>query len=139
MRYLKFFEKFVDDYQELEVKTSSIPGAGKGLFTQVDIDEGSEIAEFTGKVITDSEAQELSGERSHYLIARSDGNLLDVYESDSPAIRANDAHDTQFNNNSEIIEDDNGRIWLVATRDIYAGEEIFCEYGQEYWNNWSND
>lgn len=137
MRFLKIFEEFISDYDELEVKQSQIPNAGLGLFTKVDIDKDSDISEFTGKVITIEEGDKLTGARGHYLISRSDGNLLDVYGSDNPAIRANDAQGTDFDNNSEIVEKEDGSIWLVSTRDIYAGEEIFCAYGDDYWTNWS--
>lgn len=47
MKHLRLFEEFVNtEYEELEVKQSSIPNSGRGLFTLVDIDEGSKIAEF---------------------------------------------------------------------------------------------
>lgn len=137
MKFLKLFEEFVD-YQELEVKKSNIEGAGNGLFTLVDIDKGHLIAEFTGKIISEEEAQKLEGERGHYLVAKKNGEILDVYGSESPAIYANDAHMTHYENNSEIQELEDGSVWLVATDNIHAGQEIMCEYGDDYWDNWSN-
>ena len=135
MKYLRLFEEFESNIPELEVKTSNIPNSGQGLFTLVDIDRGDFIAEFTGIEVSEEEIESLQGPRSHYLIARSDGSTIDVYHSDSPAIKANDAKGSEFRNNSEIQETDDGELWLVATRRIRAGEEIFCEYGDSYWDN----
>jgi SET domain-containing protein len=134
MIYLKLFEEFQNEHEELEIKKSTIPEAGKGLFTLVDIDAGDYISEFTGDVISEEDSRELEGERGHYLISMNDGSLLDVYDSDCPARFANDAKDER--NNSEIQEDDEGRCWLVATSNIHSGEEIFCSYGEDYWENW---
>ena len=136
MRYLRLFEDFHNNFEELEIKKSHIPMAGTGLFTLVDIYEGTPIAEFTGKIITEDEASSLKGERSHYLVAKDDGTILDVYESDTAAKYANDAVNTEYENNSEIVENEKGEVWLVSTRYIYAGEEIFCAYGDDYWDNW---
>lgn len=29
-----------------------------------------------------------------------------------------------------------GRVYLYATRNIYSGDEIFVDYGREYWRHW---
>src|SRR6187200_1218598 len=38
--------------KELEIKESTIPGAGKGLFTKVLIEKGTRIVEYKGTVTT---------------------------------------------------------------------------------------
>jgi len=133
MKYLRLFEEFTSECDELEIRQSTIPQAGKGLFTLVDIDKDSKISEFTGEIISEEDSLKLEGPRGHYLIDAGDGKMLDVYNSDCLAKSANDARDHR--NNSEIVEE-HGRFWLVSTRDIYAGEEIFCSYGDGYWENW---
>jgi hypothetical protein len=137
MKWIKLFEDFHTGHEFLEVKPSTIPNSGMGLFTKADIPKGEGICEFTGKVITSEEADSLTPPESHYLVGRSDGSILNVYNSDSPAIRANDAHGTRFRNNSEIVEYEDGTLWLASTKNIRAGEEIFCSYGSDYWDNWS--
>ena len=138
MKHLKLFEEFKSNVGNLEVKTSNIPNSGDGLFTLTDIKKGELICEFTGVEISPKEAAKLEGIRGHYLIQRDNGTILDVFNSDSPAIKCNDARGSNFKNNASINEVENGEIWLIATRRIKAGEEIFCSYGDEYWENWNN-
>lgn len=123
--------------KNLEIKTSNIPNSGRGLFTKIDIKKGTPISEFTGVPISDEEMEKLEGPEKHYLVAKSDGSTINVYNSDSPAIYVNDAHNTDFKNNSKIKELSDGGVWLVATKNIKAGEEIYCSYGTDYWENWS--
>ena len=133
MKYLKIFEDFINQ-ADLEIRPSSIEAAGNGLFTNVDINEGDDISQFTGRLISKRDANRLTGERSHYLIQLSRGRTLDVYDSDCLARFANDSMDDRIN--AEIQEGNNATCWLVALRDIKAGEEIFCSYGPSYWDNW---
>ena len=35
--------------------------------------------------------------------------------------------------NVQFEEYENYRVYLIATKDIKAGEEIFTDYGNEYW------
>lgn len=155
MKYVKLFEEFSvvktakkkpsPKKGKVEVKTSTIPNSGKGLFALQDFEKGDEIVEFTGKEISAAEIEKLTGEKAEYLVAKSDGTTIDVYNSKSPAKYAND-HDGYLKktkgsgftkkNNSEIQELDNGEIWLCATKAIKEGDEIFCSYGTRYWTNW---
>lgn len=154
MRYLKLFEEFAakkstkkksSEKGRVEVKTSTIPNAGKGLFALQDFSKDEEICEFTGQTISKEEIKKLSGQRAEYLIAKDDGTTVDVYNSKSPAKYAND-HDGylkatkksgfQKKNNCEIMEIGNGELWLVATKAIKEDDEIFCSYGPSYWKNW---
>jgi len=138
MKYLKIYEEFTDhiSVKDLEVKDSTIPNSGKGLFTLVDIPKDTPIVEFTGKKISQKRADRLTGSKSEYLIELSDGSLLDVYESKSVAKYANDAAFSGGKNNSEIQEFEGNKIWLVSTKKIKAGQEVFCSYGKEYWESW---
>ena len=64
------------------------------------------------------------------------GDILDCKQTDCFAKYANDAEgsDTGFKNNC-IISMEEDDVVLVATRNIEAGEEIFVEYGENYWQN----
>jgi SET domain-containing protein len=37
-------------------------------------------------------------------------------------------------NNADLIRA-NGRIYVIATKDIMAGDELFLDYGPLYWND----
>ncbi len=141
MRHLKLYEEFQDgvSIKDLQVKESSIPNSGNGLFTLVDIPKDTQIVEFTGEEVTKEEIKKLTGVRSNYLIEMSNGRIVDVYNSDSVAKYANDAEFGGGKNNSEIQEYEDGKIWLVSTKKIKAGEEIFCSYGPEYWESWKKE
>jgi hypothetical protein len=155
MKYVKLFEEFSAVKKsskkeslkkgKIEVKTSTIPNAGKGLFALQDFSKGDEICEFTGKEVSKEEIKKLTGTRAEYLIGKDDGSTVDVYNSKSPAKYSND-HDGYLKatkkagfekkNNCEIMELDNGELWLIATKKIKEGDEIFCSYGSSYWTNW---
>ena len=118
----------------LTVKSSQIENAGDGLFTEVPIKKGFIIAEFTGKVLTVEELEELTEEEQRYLIDI--GNDLTLFCKDCFAANANDANfgNSGFKTNSKI-EMWKNKVYLVATKNIKAGAEIFCSYGKEYWKN----
>lgn len=47
---------------------------------------------------------------------------------------ANDSKGTAYESNAEIRED--GKLY--ATRDIYKGDEIYVEYGNDYWDGYKH-
>ena len=124
----------------LFVKVSTLPNCGKGLFTKVDIKKGSLIVEYKGEKITWAEGlkrNENHAFQSPYLFYITAKNCIDAeYTLDALARYANDAKgytNSNFNNNAQITFDEHHHICLIATRNIKAGEEIFCSYGKRYW------
>jgi len=125
--------------KQLEVKESTITNAGKGLYTNVDIKRGELICEFTGKFISNEEVETLLNDNKLlYLIYWDDDVTLDVENSDCLAKYANDAEGFMkingLKNNSKIVFEDN-RCFIMATKNIKKGQEIFVSYGKEYWDN----
>lgn len=143
MRYLKTFENFdfdridSDESDYLYVETSQIPNSGRGLFTAIDIEKDEVISVFKGEILSDEEIKSRteSGD-DDYFMNLPNGDILDCKQTDCFAKYANDAEgsDTGFKNNC-IISMDGDDVVLVATRDIESGEEIFVEYGENYWQN----
>ena len=123
--------------QYLYIKDSQILGAGKGLFTAIDIFKDEVISIFKGKILTNSEAKQraLKGEDG-YFVQMLDGSIMDSKEVKCFAKYANDADGkkkSKFKCNSIISLDDRSRVCIVAVRNIKANEEIFCSYGKAYW------
>jgi len=121
----------------LEVKRSSIPGAGKGLFTKKEIAKGTHIVEYKGKVTTWKEADHRDGQNGYiYYVKRT--HVIDASNDPSALARyANDARGLQkvkgVQNNAEYIEE-GVRTFIVAKKTIPAGSEILVGYGKEYWD-----
>jgi SET domain-containing protein len=121
--------------KELEIKPSIIPGSGQGLFTKVDIPKGSRIAEYTGRITTWKEVKD--NWSNVYLYTVKPNHVIDASGSKKVLARyVNDANGLTrikgLTNNSEFFND-GLRVFIVATKNIAAGEEILSAYGKEYW------
>jgi len=127
----------------LLVKESQIPDSGKGLFLRTDKKKGELVALFRGEVLTYEEAELRAAKKEDgYFINMSNGTILDSMHVECFAKYANDAHGlgrSKFRSNSEIQLSGRGDIvYLIAIRDIKAGEEIFTSYGRKYWKNFKS-
>jgi hypothetical protein len=129
------------DYLYLAV--SQIAHAGQGLFTSIPIYKDEVISIFKGETLTSTEAA-LRAKRKEdgYFINCLDGSILDSMHTPCFAKYANDPAATGpgmakslFKSNADISIDDDDNICLIATRNIKAGEEVFCNYGKKYWKN----
>mgnify|MGYP000432075209 CR=1 FL=1 len=126
----------------LEVKQSTIPNGGKGLFTTIDRAKNEVLLEYTGDILTQRELDvEYPGDtRAVYVLQlRSGDNPLYIDSKDpqrsSVARYANDCSNSgNVKCNAEFVNNYDAWITLVATRNIAAGEEIFASYGPQYWS-----
>jgi len=121
----------------LVVKKSLIPGAGKGLFTKVDIKKGTHIVEYKGKVVTWKEVEKMADDRNGYVFFFNSKYCIDAWKTNkSVAHYANDARGITkvegLKNNCEYVTEKK-RCYIEAYKDIPAGSEIFVGYGAEYW------
>ena len=122
--------------KQLFVKKSTLPNAGKGLFTKKFIPKGTRIIEYKGKIKTWKEVQAEEGENGYiYYVKRS--HVIDAFKQKTSLARyANDARGLQrvpnVTNNAEYVED-GLRVFIESKKDIPAGSEIFVSYGPEYW------
>jgi hypothetical protein len=122
----------------LLVKKSKIPGAGKGLFTTKAIKKDAKIIEYRGEIIGWKDYHErVKKQEDGYLFYFNRNKCVDAFHT--PQYKARFANDAAgitrvkgLRNNShyEIIDD---KCFIVAAREIKAGEEIFCDYTRDYW------
>ena len=106
----------------LIVRSSKIHATG--CYTTSPIAEGTFIVEYTGPRLTVEEADELYVDREEtYLFGLPDGkHVIDGY---GEAAFINHSCDP----NCETVETPDGqRVWIVALRDIAAGEELTYDY-----------
>jgi hypothetical protein len=123
----------------LYLKSSSIIGAGKGLYTSIPIYKNEVISLFKGEIISNKEAlTRATFKLDGYFISMLDGTIMDSMQTHCFAKYANDSEGfkrTGFKNNSKISIDEDNKVCLIATRNIKKSEEIFCGYGKAYWKN----
>ncbi len=123
----------------LKVKKSTLPGAGKGLFTLNDIKKGQIVCEYEGERISWDQAIERNDKnKGGYVYFINKNNCIDAYHyKDTFGRYANDAAGvgriSGFRNNStyDVVKN---KVYIRATRNITAGSEIFVSYGRGYWN-----
>jgi SET domain-containing protein len=128
--YMALLEK------QLYLKKSSLPGAGKGLFTKADIPKGTLIVEYKGRIHTWDEIKHEDG-RNAYLYYINSKRVINAKPHKTALARyANDAKGWSqtkgLRNNAEYVEK-HKRVFIKSTRRILKGDEIFVGYGREYW------
>lgn len=122
--------------KNLIVKKSTLPGAGKGLFTRVFIPKRKRIVEYKGRITTWKEVKEDDGENG-YIFYIKRYHVIDALPTKKPLARyANDAKGfvriKGLSNNAEYVVD-GLKAYIESTKDIQAGSEIFVDYGPDYW------
>ena len=126
----------------LEVKKSYLPGAGKGLFTTKPIKKGDAILEYEGEIITWAECERRNAAKpgdqiGGYFFHVNKRKCIDAEPTLWAKARyANDAGGVvrlEGVRNNCCYEIRKGTPYIVASRNLKAGEEIFVSYGRGYW------
>lgn len=107
-----------------EVRQS--PGMGWGLFARKDIAEGDFILEYTGTKIPTKVAD---ASDSRYLFEIDSKWTIDGEGQENYARWIN--HSCVPNAEADVKK---GKIVIHALRDIFEGEEVTIDYGQEYFD-----
>jgi SET domain-containing protein len=123
----------------LLVKRSKLPNAGKGLFTTKPIKKGEKIIEYKGEIIDWKEyTRRVDENKDGYLFFVNRKKCIDAYGTPQYKARyANDAHGISRSKglkNNAYYDVFGDKCYIVASRDIKAGEEIFVDYSKSYWD-----
>ena len=113
--------KFVPGDFTLRVGRSS---AGLGLYAEQDIAKGSCVIEYVGRELSKEESET---SKSKYLFEISKSKTIDGKPAINKAGYIN--HSCKPNCETEIAK---GRIFVMAIRNIKAGDELTYDYGKEY-------
>ena len=113
--------------RRIQVRRSGVHG--KGVFAVAPIPAGDRVIEYTGEVITWKEAlrrhpHDPADPNHTFFFHIDDKHVIDAKVGGNAARWINHACDT----NCEADEDD-GRIFIKAKRDLLPGEELFYDYG----------
>lgn len=116
---------------------------GSGVFAREFIAKGERVIEYVGERISKTEGLRREDLRLARLAAGGDGCVyvfevtkrhdLDGDVPWNPARHIN--HSCAPNCESDIIR---GRVWILARRDIAAGEELNYDYGFDYGEAWNH-
>lgn len=120
----------------LIVKKSTIPNAGKGLFTKIFIPKGTRIVEYKGRRTVWKDVK--NDHENGYLYTINNNNVIDAKRTLSALARyANDAKGivrVKGLTNNCVYVNDNNRAYIESVKDIPAGAEILVDYTKDYWD-----
>mmetsp|Transcript_19173 Transcript_19173/g.67681 ORF Transcript_19173/g.67681 Transcript_19173/m.67681 type:complete len:179 (-) Transcript_19173:663-1199(-) len=116
----------------LEARPSRIQGAGLGLFAVRDFDEGAVLCDYTGVSLRTVEA--LRVKDKSYLMRLGPQSYIDSKPTLHVLARyINDARDPRLTNVRFDKQPEAKRARVVALRKIFAGDEVYVDYGRWYW------
>lgn len=111
--------------QAIIVKNSPIHGSG--IFTSVDIPANTRIMKISGEIISGEECERREEEENNvYIFWNGDDSYIDTADSDKIKYIN---HRCDYN--CDVIEGKNNDLYLTASRNISAGEELTIDYGYD--------
>lgn len=116
-----------EDVQSGLVRIGPSAIEGTGGCARVAIGRGTRVIEYQGERISKAESLVRCEANNPYIFCLDETTDLDGSVEWNPARFLN--HSCAPNCEAQMI---NGRIWIVALRDIAAGEEITFDYGYDW-------
>ena len=101
-----------------------------GLFAKSDINKGEKVIEYKGRKYTHKQVEEndrFDNSKAIYLFTLNERYVLDGDTKTNTAKYIN--HSCNPNCEVDII---NGKIWIIAIKDIKKGDELSYDYGFGY-------
>lgn len=123
--------------KHLYLKKSSLPGAGKGLFTKIDIPKNQLIVEYVGRIELWKDVKDQDGYNAYLFRLNRKQAINALTYKKSFARYVNDARGFTkikgLTNNCEYVVKKN-KCYIVSIRKINKGEELLVPYGKAYWD-----
>lgn len=102
---------------------------GRGCFAIKDIPKGTQIIEYKGKIISKAVSDKMESKHKAkgelWIFTLNDEYDIDASRQGNEARFINHSCDT----NCEAVNYDDEEVWIEASRDIKAGEELSYNYG----------
>ena len=119
--------KVASNQRRIQTRRSGVHG--KGVFAVQDIAEGEVILEYVGEVITWPEAQrrhphDPKDPNHTFYFSLEDGNVIDALFGGNSSRWINHSCDGNCD-----ADEEEGRVFIKARRNIKAGEELNYDYG----------
>ncbi|MBT3347650.1 MAG: SET domain-containing protein-lysine N-methyltransferase [Thiotrichales bacterium] len=116
-------------YQEhnFEVKSSTIAGCGKGLFSGTTLYRGDTVGPYAGEMITDAQSEQEPYIDSHYLLWLCADHLI-VGENYTRYINHSSTPNVQF-----VVSTRWKSARVEVLKRVPVGGELFLDYGSDFW------
>lgn len=118
----------------VDVRRSSIKGAGNGVFALVDLPARRVIGEFAGVVLTEAQYDAKYADRVATYVLQVGRDYIDASMGGNWTATLNDARGSGQRANVTFTH---GRK-VLTTRRIRAGTELFAAYGRGFWSRGSD-
>jgi hypothetical protein len=119
----------------LRIRPSTIPGAGRGLFTTRPFMAGELVTHYTGDLADTPETRALVAP-SHYVASVTHDRLVDAARTNTEPgrmINSPAASGRGTNCTWSVYPRGSNHIRITASEDIPTGTELFVGYGPQYW------
>jgi len=132
--------------KNLEIRTSTIPHAGNGVYTKVAIPKGAYLGAYTGEFITEEEYwRRHNANQWQYMMGLLDcatphtGGISTIDGINGNVFTRMNYAPTEFQNVKFEKICEAPFVKIMALRDIAAGEELWVDYGPRYRYDFMND
>src|SRR4030095_7957381 len=114
------------DAMNIQVRVGPSRIAGQGLFAVEPLKKGTRIIQYIGEKIASRERARRLAAGNAYIFHLTDRDAIDGHTLDNPARYINHSCDPNC-----AVEQTPDTIWIVAWREITAGEELSYNYGYD--------
>ena len=121
--------------RSMKITVKNSPTHGLGVFATQDVAAGETLERCAYIVIDDDDLQEVNRLNDYLFTSPDDPNDYLVVMGCGMLYN----HGVPANAKWEVDETDNRFLRFYADRDIKAGEELFHDYGEEYWTTRAED